>query len=242
MKIHISLLIAVLVVISVITASPVYNKRDDTDITSAVDDTTVDGTADGTVDDTTVDGSDTAAADDSDSTTDDDSDSSTDDDSDSSTNDNANSTTIDDNASTYNTSDIQLLSDTAFCSFLPYAPGVDIATTENEGKPFCTNSTLGGYPFPEGFILTSHYLTTESYTQITGTINPAAYNMSTTDEGGQYDNRDQGQHTCNGLKYFVNLVEPNGGTFCIRCCTSQADCNIGISQDGCVKVVPGDYS
>ncbi|KAI9244098.1 hypothetical protein BY458DRAFT_447952, partial [Sporodiniella umbellata] len=105
-----------------------------------------------------------------------------------------------------------------------------------------TNSSLGGYLFPESYILSAHYVSTDSYSQVTGTMNPAAYNMSTTDFGGQYDNRDLPQHTCNGLKYFVNLVEPNGGTFCIRCCNSSEDCNIGISQDGCVKVVPGDYS
>ncbi|KAG1048266.1 hypothetical protein G6F43_009331 [Rhizopus delemar] len=153
-----------------------------------------------------------------------------------------NSTTIDSSSSHYNTSNIQLLSDTAFCSFLPHDPGVDIATTEAQGKPFCTNSSLGGFTFPNGFIQTAHFLKTANYTQVTGTMNPAAYNMSTSDDGGQYDNRDQGQHTCNDLKYFVNLIEPNGGTFCIRCCKSKTDCNIGISQDGCRKVIPGDYS
>ncbi|KAG0761739.1 hypothetical protein G6F62_006067 [Rhizopus arrhizus] len=153
-----------------------------------------------------------------------------------------NSTTIDNNSSHYNTSNIQLLSDTAFCSFLPHDPGVDIATTEAQGKPFCTNSSLGGFTFPDGFIQTAHFLKTANYTQVTGTMDPAAYNMSTSDDGGQYDNRDQGQHTCNDLKYFVNLIEPNGGTFCIRCCKSKTDCNIGISQDGCRKVIPGDYS
>ncbi|KAG1455265.1 hypothetical protein G6F56_007108 [Rhizopus delemar] len=214
MKIYSSvLLVAALAVLSGATASPVFDRRDDTDLSSApVDDTT--DTSGNTIDNTTA------------------------------TNDSYvyNTTFVDENPSLYNSSDIQLVSDTAFCSFLPYAPGVDIATTENLGIPFCTNSSLGGYTFPEGYILTSHFLSTENYTQVTGTMNPAAYNMSITDDGGQYDNRDQSQHTCNGLDYFVNLVEPNGGTFCIRCCNSSADCNIGISQDGCVKVVPGDYS
>ncbi|KAI9251549.1 hypothetical protein BY458DRAFT_523774 [Sporodiniella umbellata] len=145
------------------------------------------------------------------------------------------------NPSRYNSSNIRLSSDKSFCSFLPGTPGADIATTERQGKPFCTDSSLGGYTFPEGFIKSAHYVKTENYTQVTGTMNPSVYNMSTKDNGGQYDDRDQNQHTCNGLKYFVNLIEPNGGTFCIRCCVSRADCNIGISQKGCRKIIPGDY-
>ncbi|CEG70610.1 hypothetical protein CU097_004458 [Rhizopus azygosporus] len=152
-----------------------------------------------------------------------------------------NSTSTVDNTN-YNSTNIQVLSDTQFCSFLPGTPGQDVATTEKQGKPFCTNSSLGGYTFPSGLILTAHYLKTDSYSQVTGTFDPSVYNLSSTDNGGQYDNRDQSQHKCNDLDYFVNLIEPNGGTFCIRCCESQADCNIGISQDGCRKVVPGDYS
>lgn len=48
--------------------------------------------------------------------------------------------------------------------------------------------------------------------------------------------------TCNGYKYFVNLIEPDANVFCIRCCESQSDCNLGISTYGCERVVPGDYS
>lgn len=138
--------------------------------------------------------------------------------------------------------DIQLNSNTSFCSFLPPQPGDNVGATENDGIPFCTNTTLGGQLFPTSFIQTSHYLNTSDYVQVTGTFNRTAYSLSESDGGGQYDNRDIEDVTCNGYKYFVNLVEPDVQVFCIRCCQSQSDCNLGASTYGCEKVVPGDYS
>lgn len=137
---------------------------------------------------------------------------------------------------------VQLSSDTAFCSFMPPQPGDDVGGTENDGIPFCTNSTLGGQVFPTGFIKTSHYASSSSYAQVTGTIDRTAYNLSASDGGGQYDNRDIDGVTCNGWNYFVNLIEPDSQTFCIRCCESQDDCRLGISTFGCETIVPGDYS
>ncbi|KAF1796698.1 hypothetical protein FB192DRAFT_1253523, partial [Mucor lusitanicus] len=138
--------------------------------------------------------------------------------------------------------DIQLQSDTAFCSFMPPHPGDNVGATENDGIPFCTNATLGGQVFPEGFIKTAHFVKTSGYAQVTGTIDRAAYQLDPNDGGGQYDNMDIKDVTCNGYKYFVNLIEPDANVFCIRCCESQSDCNLGISTYGCERVVPGDYS
>lgn len=138
--------------------------------------------------------------------------------------------------------DIQLKSDTAFCSFMPPHPGDNVADTENDGIPFCTNATLGGQVFPRGFIKTAHFLNTSDYAQVTGTIDRTAYELNPNDGGGQYDNMDIKNVTCNGYKYFVNLIEPDANVFCIRCCEKQSDCNLGISTYGCEKIVPGDYS
>ncbi|KAL9558988.1 hypothetical protein MBANPS3_000643 [Mucor bainieri] len=116
---------------------------------------------------------------------------------------------------------IQVKSDTAFCSFMPPHPGDNVGATENEAIPFCTNATLGGQVFPEGFIKSAHFLNTSDYAQVTGTIDRAAYQLSSSDGGGQMDDLDIKDATCNGYK---------------------ADCNLGISTYGCQRVVPGDYS
>lgn len=137
---------------------------------------------------------------------------------------------------------IQVKSATAFCSFMPPHPGNDVGGTENNGIPFCTSANLGGKVFPTGFIKSAHYVSTSAYSQITGKIDRSKYSLKSSDGGGQYDNKDISSATCNGYKYFVNLIEPDANVFCIRCCKSQADCNLGISTYGCSRVVPGNYS
>ncbi|KAI8372592.1 hypothetical protein EDC96DRAFT_499906 [Choanephora cucurbitarum] len=137
---------------------------------------------------------------------------------------------------------IQLNSETAFCSFLPPNAGDDVGATEDNGIPFCTNSSLGGQVFPDGFIKTAHYVNTDSYVQVTGTMDGSKYSLSNTDGGGQYDNKDVAGVSCNGYKYWVNMLEPDTNLFCIRCCQDQSDCNLGASTYGCERVVPGDYS
>lgn len=137
---------------------------------------------------------------------------------------------------------ISLQSGTSFCSFVPPKAGDNVGATENDGIPMCTDSSLGNQQFPASFIKSAHYASTSTYAQITGTIDRSAYNLDPTDGGGQYDNRDISGVTCNGYKYFVNLIEPDTDTFCIRCCESQSDCNLGRSTAGCEKIVPGDYS
>ncbi|KAI9280506.1 hypothetical protein BY458DRAFT_470149 [Sporodiniella umbellata] len=137
---------------------------------------------------------------------------------------------------------IRVDSGSEFCSFMPPKAGDDVGATENDGIPMCTNSSLGGQQFPDGFIKSSHYLTTSSYAQVTGAIDRTKYELNQKDGGGQYDNRDISGVTCNGYKYFVNLIEPDSNTFCIRCCKNQSDCRLGISTAGCAAIVPGQYN
>jgi hypothetical protein len=137
---------------------------------------------------------------------------------------------------------IHVNSNTAFCSFMPPHPGNDVGGTENNGIPFCTSSSLGGKTFPSGYIKSAHYTSTSNYQQVTGRIDRTKYSLKASDGGGQYDNRDIGSTTCNGYKYFVNLIEPDANIFCIRCCKNQADCKLGISTQGCEHIVPGNYS
>lgn len=183
---------------------------------------------------------------------------------------------------------ISLESETAFCSFLPPHPGNDVGGTEEDGKPFCTSSGLGGETFPTGFIQSAHFVQKDEYVQVTGRMDPDAYQLSHSDGGGQYDNskfiqeiyiyihthsfthtslalyiEDISGVTCNGYRYWVNMLEPDNGQYCIRCCKSQSDCNLGqsklqyqtlyllskthlsffyyIGEYGCQTIIPGNY-
>ncbi|KAI9314847.1 hypothetical protein BX666DRAFT_1964026 [Dichotomocladium elegans] len=141
--------------------------------------------------------------------------------------------------------DIQVLSETTFCSYLPPSPGLVIAEAEGEAVPFCTGpqSSPSTQTFPPGFIASAHFEQDDvnGFVQVTGRINPEAYDLALTDGGGQYDNKNEMGGTCNGYTYWVNLVEPQEGTFCIRCCQNKKDCNTGISEKGCERIVPGNY-
>ncbi|KAG5460396.1 MAG: hypothetical protein BJ554DRAFT_7564 [Olpidium bornovanus] len=48
---------------------------------------------------------------------------------------------------------------------------------------------------------------------------------------------------CAGYKLFVNLVEPDIGRFCIRCCkeNDRKLCNSYKSEYGCKRVIKGNY-
>ncbi|KAI7876473.1 uncharacterized protein EV154DRAFT_65744 [Mucor mucedo] len=129
-----------------------------------------------------------------------------------------------------------------FCSYLPPGPGKSVSATERDATPFCTNSTTYADAFPPGFIKSAHFLRTPTYVQVTGRINHTVYDILVEDGGGQYDVKNLPQGTCNGLKHWVNLIEPDSEQFCIRCCQIKTDCNIGLSTYGCRRIVPGDYS
>jgi len=132
---------------------------------------------------------------------------------------------------------------------LPPSSGGDIADSEKTAVAFCNSASdaPGAKAFPSGFITSSHYKAgtlNGAYVQYTGTINPSSYGLSSSDEGGQYDNHGNGSppgSVCAGYPYYVNLVEPAEKDFCIRCCNSATDCPTGKSQDGCQTIVPGNY-
>lgn len=94
---------------------------------------------------------------------------------------------------------IKLVSDSDFCLFLPPQPGLEVATNEDNGIPFCSNGSNdvpGAQNFPQGFITVAHFQQNTTYQQVTGYMNPSAYQLSSTDQGGQYDN-----HVCNFISW-----------------------------------------
>ncbi|KAG2172677.1 hypothetical protein INT43_000024 [Umbelopsis isabellina] len=139
---------------------------------------------------------------------------------------------------------IEVKSSSQFCFYLPPHKGGDIAASEDNAIPACTDTSLasGAIQFPTGFIKSAHYVSTSGYVQVTGRIDRTQYGLKASDGGGQMDNLDLPKGTCNGYKHFVNLVEPDADVYCIRCCKDSSDCNLGKSQYGCERVVPGDYS
>ena len=117
-------------------------------------------------------------------------------------------------------------SESDFCLFLPPQPGLVVAVNEDNGIPFCTNTSLvpNATEFPEGFITTAHYLRNSSYVQVTGFFDRSKYDLGETDGGGQYDNHAHGKPTgahCQDYNYFVSMIEPDIERFCIRCCQDE---------------------
>lgn len=134
-----------------------------------------------------------------------------------------------------------------FCVFLPPDDATDriISDSEWNANAFCMGSTplaKDAGTLPSGFIKSAHYVKTDAYVQVTGQIDYTKANLVGTDDGGQMDIKAPTGSSCVGWSYYVNLIEPATNTYCIRCCNDSTNCNRGISQDGCAKIIPGDYS
>ncbi|KAF0489337.1 88 kda immunoreactive mannoprotein mp88 [Gigaspora margarita] len=137
-------------------------------------------------------------------------------------------------------------SETVFCSFLPRVSGQNIGSSESNAVSYCTQNTTNApnaRTFPDGFIQTKHFANGTGYVQITGLINRSTY-VVPNDGGGQYDINAPVGAKCTGYDLFVNLVEPDIGRFCIRCCKDAASdkCPTGRSEAGCESIIPGTYS
>ncbi|KAF9135872.1 hypothetical protein BGW39_010687 [Mortierella sp. 14UC] len=134
-----------------------------------------------------------------------------------------------------------------YCFFLPPMIGGDIAANEDRAIAFCNKPNPrapGAKIFPPGFVLSSHWATGPGWVQITGQIDPAAYNLNPCDTGGQYDIKAPVGATCVGFNHFVNVIEPEIGVYGMRCCQEKADCDVSHSTYG-VKRIYGaqwDYS
>ncbi|KAF9570295.1 hypothetical protein EC968_002014 [Mortierella alpina] len=84
-----------------------------------------------------------------------------------------------------------LISASQYCLFLPPQAGGDIAKSEDDAVAFCNtaiDSAPGARTLPDGLITKVNFIENKEkgYVQITGTLNPSAYNLASSDEGGQY--------------------------------------------------------
>jgi hypothetical protein len=121
---------------------------------------------------------------------------------------------------------VQIVDANNFCVMLPPTDSADrlISDTEWDGRSFCMGSTpkaTGAGKIPSGFITSAHYVKEDAYVQVTGQIDYAKANLNGSDYGGQYDVKAPVGSTCAGWTYYVNLIEPTEGTYCIRCCVSH---------------------
>ncbi|KAF9956474.1 hypothetical protein BGZ70_009858 [Mortierella alpina] len=131
-----------------------------------------------------------------------------------------------------------------FCTMLTGYGVKPVAENEGCGEVYCHGEVKDdGHPMPEGYILSSNYLKTPDYVQITGCIDSSVWAQDPLDDGGQMDSHGWPFH-CAGYKKFVSLLEPSSNTFCLRCCVEKENvhCNTSISTHGCYNVIPGNYT
>ncbi|KAF9947277.1 hypothetical protein BGZ72_010730 [Mortierella alpina] len=136
---------------------------------------------------------------------------------------------------------IAIVNKRKFCMFLPPAPGLEVAPTEEDAIAFCQGRAIrSSRPLPKRFIRSARYYEApgKSFVQVTGKFRRGEYSLSATDGGGQYDSKNVIGSSCVGFPYFVALVEPDVERYCIRCCVNKKDCPINKSHLGCAAVIP----
>ncbi|KAI9354019.1 hypothetical protein BD770DRAFT_392926 [Pilaira anomala] len=141
----------------------------------------------------------------------------------------------------------QVVDENNFCVFLPPddSPNRIISDSEWNANAFCLGNTplaKEAGTLPSGFIQSAHYVETEAYVQVTGQMDGSKADLDSTDGGGQMDIKAPDGSSCAGWSYYVNLIEPETNTYCMRCCNDSKSCNRGISEKGCAHIIPGDYS
>ncbi|KAF9958923.1 hypothetical protein BGZ72_010604, partial [Mortierella alpina] len=123
--------------------------------------------------------------------------------------------------------------------------GEKVSDAKDRGIAFCTKAKIPGASaqvLPRGFIKSAHFITNKAkgYVQVTGRMDSRKYNFRKHDDSGQYDLKTGGM--CAGYNSFVQLLEPQDNIYCIRCCKNKADSPTGKSEDGCRRILGGDFS
>ncbi|KAG0212773.1 hypothetical protein BGX28_005620 [Mortierella sp. GBA30] len=137
-----------------------------------------------------------------------------------------------------------------FCILAPSKDGQRIADAFEGGftaKPFCTdplNKVLKTGYLKGGSITDTTVEECDDYIQIYGKINNEKLKFDPNDYGAQYDDEiideiveADKQVTCQGYKHFVQFIEPNQNTFCLRCCRNRQDCPVDKAHLGCAAAL-----
>ncbi|KAB5592792.1 putative effector protein [Ceratobasidium theobromae] len=148
---------------------------------------------------------------------------------------------------------VLIRSATEYCMIMPRQPHTDIGQSESEGqmRSYCSASARSSNSqglFPNNFWRKVTYKKTANYVQLTGCINKGFSQLNDNDGGGQYDSSggagSQGNprgSKCEGYNHYVELVEPDVGRACIRCCQNPSDCPLTMDTAGCPAVISGTY-
>ncbi|KAG9087766.1 hypothetical protein FS749_002656 [Ceratobasidium sp. UAMH 11750] len=149
-------------------------------------------------------------------------------------------------------------STTKYCMIMPRDAHTNIGDSESPGKmqSYCsaearTDNSQGLFPddfWKQVTFKTGKGKNGQNYAQLTGCINKGFSQLNDDDGGGQYDSSGgHGGHgnpqgsVCTGYNHYVEIVEPDNGRTCIRCCQDPADCPTTMDTSGCPNIIPGTY-
>ncbi|KAF8608161.1 hypothetical protein BDV93DRAFT_519223 [Ceratobasidium sp. AG-I] len=144
-------------------------------------------------------------------------------------------------------------STTNYCLIMPREPHTNIGDSESPGKmqSFCSPSAHSDGSqgqLPADFWNSVTYKNTGSYAQLTGCFKKGFSQLNDNDGGGQYDSSggDGGRgnpegSVCTGYNHYVQILEPDSGRGCIRCCQNPKDCPTTTDTQGCAAIIPAAY-
>ncbi|KAG8705331.1 hypothetical protein FRC09_003023 [Ceratobasidium sp. 395] len=153
---------------------------------------------------------------------------------------------------------VTVASPTNYCLIMPRNAHTNIGDSESEGQmqSYCSaeaHSDDSQGLLPDNFWKRVTYKTGsgkngQEYAQLTGLINGGFSQLNDDDGGGQYDSSggDGGKgnprgSVCIGFNHYVEIIEPDVGRACIRCCQDPADCPTTMDTSGCPAIIPGAY-
>ncbi|KAH7334664.1 hypothetical protein B0J17DRAFT_770245 [Rhizoctonia solani] len=143
-----------------------------------------------------------------------------------------------------------------YCMIMPRQPHTNIGDSESEGRmrSYCSTSAKTSDSqgkLPNNFWKKVTYKKGRGkgdWVQLTGCINKGFSQLNDNDGGGQYDSSggaggagNPRGSKCQGYNHYVEIVEPDVGRACIRCCRQYSDCPLDKDTAGCPAVVPGTY-
>ncbi|CCO32954.1 hypothetical protein RSOLAG1IB_05776 [Rhizoctonia solani AG-1 IB] len=151
---------------------------------------------------------------------------------------------------------VQIDSASKYCMIMPRQPHTNIGDSESEGKmqSYCSASAQSDKSqglLPDDFWKKVTYTTGTgkgAWVQLTGCIKKGFSQLNDNDGGGQYDSSggaggagNPRGSKCKGYNHYVEIVEPDVGRACIRCCQQYDDCPLDKDTSGCPAVIPGAY-